>query len=542
MSRPNPALLFGFLVAVIVVLGGVSLAKGGFFIAKHEGDTLHLLQIVFRMASGEWPHLDFMTPIGWLAFAPIALFVNLGLGIGLSILLAQLLMALVLLPAVFWAAMTRFEGVLAYFFGLVVLVLTLALVYGDTEQSVSISMHYNRWSWAVAFVVIVLAALPPREFRNDRLDGVIIGLGMAFLALCKVTYFAAFAVPVLVALLTRGATGVLRAAVLAGLGVAVAVTILAGTEFWPAYIGDLRTVAGSEVRPQPGAGLRSILGAPAYLGGSLLLVLAVILLRQAGERALGLILLLLAPGFVYVTYQNFGNDPQWLMLLGILLLAPKPRPEVRNDLGWNMRWALALAAVAAFAFAAPSFLNLAYSPFRHLGLNPDDYQAMLVRTPRHRDLRVRVVRSNQVDALVALDGPGSGLEGRAEPAERDATRTEFMGETLPDCELQSGLVAWFETIVGDIEAAGLAGGKRLFAADLFSGHWLFGDLQRLDGGAPWYYGQLAGFDGADYLLVPLCPTARDVRKQILQDVGETGVQLTELRRTALYILYGISKE
>ena len=71
MSRPNPAVFIAFLVAVIVVLGSVTLAKGGFYLAKHEGDTLHLLQILFRMASGEWPHLDFMTPIGLLAFAPV---------------------------------------------------------------------------------------------------------------------------------------------------------------------------------------------------------------------------------------------------------------------------------------------------------------------------------------------------------------------------------------------------------------------------------------------------------------------------------------
>ena len=82
MSRPNPAILCAFLVAVWAVLGGIALAKGGFFLAKHEGDTFHLLQIVFRMTGGEWPHLDFMTPIGIMAFAPIALFVEMGAGVG----------------------------------------------------------------------------------------------------------------------------------------------------------------------------------------------------------------------------------------------------------------------------------------------------------------------------------------------------------------------------------------------------------------------------------------------------------------------------
>ena len=86
MSRPNPTILFGFFVAVIVAMCGVSLLKGGVYISKHEGDTLHMLQIVFRMAEGQWPHIDFMTPIGALAASPIALFVKLGFGVGNGVL------------------------------------------------------------------------------------------------------------------------------------------------------------------------------------------------------------------------------------------------------------------------------------------------------------------------------------------------------------------------------------------------------------------------------------------------------------------------
>jgi len=542
MSRPNPAILLGFLVAVWAILGGVALAKGGFYLAKHEGDTLHLLEIVFRMVDGEWPHLDFMTPIGVMAFAPIVLFVELGAGVGNAVMLAQILVGFVLLPVLFWVGLTRFRGGLAYLFGLVILVLVLALVHGESQRSVSISMHYNRWAWAFSYVAIVLAVLPPGKLRNETLDGAIIGLCVAMLMLTKITYFAAFAVPITVALAMRGAWRSLGSAAIAGLLVALIVTALAGVAFWPAYIGDLLSVANSEVRPQPGARLRTIIGAPAYLGGSLVLFVAVILLRQAEERLAGLIVLLLAPGFIYVTYQNFGNDPQWLMLVAILLLVPRPRPELTNGFGWNMRAALGLGAMAAIALAAPSFLNLAYSPFRHLGLKASDYAPMLSARPEHSDLRTRINRSNRVDGLMALDGPGTGLEDRAELAERDLTRTEWKGEVLPDCELQSGLIAWFEVIVADLDANGFTGGKRLLATDLFSGHWLFGDLGRLTNGAPWYYGGLPGFDSADYLLVPLCPTSRMVRKLILEAVAAEPVTLTELRRTPLYILYGISRQ
>jgi len=540
MSRPNPALLALFLLAVTALLGGVGLAKGGFFLTKHEGDTLHMLQIVFRMAEGEWPHLDFMTPIGFLAFAPIVLFVIFGVGVGTAILLAQILLAALLLPALYWIAVSRLKDWLGYLFGGLTLILTLALIYGEAEQAVSISMHYNRWAWAVAFVAIVLAVLPPEGSRADRVEGVFIGLAMAALALCKVTYFAAFAGPVALALILRGAFRTLGAAVLAGLAVALAVTLAAGPGFWGAYLGDLAAVSGdASMRPKPGVSLAHLIGAPPYLGASLTAMAAVILLRQAGAAVPGLILLLLVPGFFYVTFQNFGNDPQWLPLVGVLLLAHRPKTDLRNGLGWSVRGAMNVAAMAAFAFAAPSLFNLAYSPFRHLNTDPAEYRAMLSARPDHADLRVRIVRAHRIDGRVGLDGPGSGLEALAETADRPRTRTEFRGERLPDCELQLGMIAWYEAVAADLTAAGHAGGQRILTADTFSALWLFGDFGRLEQGAPWYYGGLPGAQSADLLLVPLCPAGVMSRKMILEALVARGVDLTELRRTRLYHLYRI---
>ena len=107
MSRPRSAALAAYLALLILVLGGLPLLKGALYLEKHEGDTLHLAELVLRMARGEWPHLDFMTPIGVLAIAPIAAFVKAGAGLGHAIFYAQLLVALVLLPAVLRVAASR---------------------------------------------------------------------------------------------------------------------------------------------------------------------------------------------------------------------------------------------------------------------------------------------------------------------------------------------------------------------------------------------------------------------------------------------------
>ena len=202
MSRPNPAILFGFFVAFIVAICGATLAKDGLYLGKHEGDMLHLADIVLRMAQGQVPHQDFMTPIGILAFWPIVEFVQWGFGIGTSIKLAQIAVSILILPALFWASYSRLSGLPAYLFGIFVIVLMTSLVHGEGESSLSISMHYNRWAWAVSFVVLILAMLPNRGDERPLLDGLFIGTGMFVLMMIKVTYFGAFAVPLFQVLAT----------------------------------------------------------------------------------------------------------------------------------------------------------------------------------------------------------------------------------------------------------------------------------------------------------------------------------------------------
>jgi len=536
MSRANSTVLFGFFVAVIVVLCGALLLKGGFYLGKHEGDTLHMMQIVFRMADGQWPHLDFMTPIGVLAFAPIALFVSLGYGIGMSIFLAQALVSVLLLPAVWWVAISRMRGALPYVFGVIIFVLVAALVQGTAQSSLSISMHYNRWAWAVAFVAVAVAVLPPIGRVRPRIDGTIIGLAMVFLLLVKVTYVAAFAAPVLVALLVHRTFHTLLYAIVVGLIAIVVFTAVSGVQFWPAYLGDILTVATSEARANPGETFGAVVGAPAYIGASLTLIAAVIFLRQARQSVAGFLLLLLTPAFFYVTYQNFANDPQWLLLLGVLLLAQMPSAEVRNGFGWDMRSALKSTAAVAFAMAAPSFFNLAYSPYRHYFVDTEDYSQMLPKAEQHSDIYTKNLRTARTNANVPLAVAGTGLTAYEEMADRDDP-TVFKGETLPDCELSLGLTAWFDVIVSDLDAAGLAQGRAIFAADLFSSHWLFGSPVPLEGGSPWYYGGLPGLENTDFLLVPLCPIVQSSRRQILELIEEAGLQFTEVRRTPLYILF-----
>lgn len=534
MGRPNTLVLTIFLLAAIVIFGGATLLKDAVFIEKHEGDTYQLIEMVQRMAEGQRPHLDFMTPIGILALLPVTIFVGLGFGMGKAILLAQIAVALILVPGALRVATSRLDGAWSFLFGLMVVVFCTALIHGEADRAVSVSMHYNRWAWAVSYIVIALALLEPVRSRAPILDGTILGVGLAVLALMKITYFVAFFPPVALALVLRRQWRMAAATILAGLAVAAAMTAFTGAEFWTAYLGDLVAVTQSEARQRPGADLSGVITAPAYLGASFLLLGAVIVLRQARQELPGLILFLLAPGFVYVTYQNFGNDPQWLYLVAMLMFALRPKTELRNGLGWDMRTAMLVIGVAALSHGAPSAFNLVYSPFRHLFLEEEDFAALLPREGLSDDLRARKIRLYRTNGNIALDQPGTGLEQWKEEADR-AEPAVLNGEALAECELMVGMTAWFTAAAQDLEAAGF-GGAKLFSADVFNSYPLFGDFPFLAGGAPWYYGGLSGLGRADYVIVPLCPIAPDVRANILEDLAERGVALTEVRRTPLYIL------
>lgn len=540
MNRSNPVIFLAFLMAIVAVLGGFALAKGGFYIGKHEGDTLHMVEIIFRMVAGETPHLDFVTPIGGLAFVPQVLFVTLGYGIGKASILAQILMAVVFLPMVWWVGIGRLTPAISALFGLVVMVLLLALVHGEAERSTSISMHYNRWAWAAAYLAIVAALVPPVHPRNAVVDGGIVGVMLSALAMIKVTYFAAFAVPIAIALVLTGQRRALVVSVLTGAAIFSGLTLWLGPDYWLAYLGDLLSVTQSDIRQMPGDSFEAILGAPAWLGASIAGIVSVVLLRQSRAHAAGLVLLLLLPGFAYVTWQNFGNDPQWLPLLAILLFAFIPPQDMTNGFGWNLRNATKLTAVAALSLGAPSFFNLAYSPFRHYGIVTEDYSPLLPRGGVHADLQTAKIRAMRVDARIALDIEAMGLARYREGANREETAI-FLGEHMPTCALEIGLPSVFDAIARDMEEHGIGRGEPIFVADLFSSIlWLYGDFAPLIHGAPWYYGGLPGYDEARYLVVTHCPVVQEAQTRILNAITARGADnLKELRRNSVYTLYEI---
>lgn len=500
--------------AVLLVL------PGGLFLTTHDGDTLHMIAIVERMAQGQVPHRDFMTPIGALAFFPIAVLVRLGLDAGMAFAVAQAVVGGVMTALAVYVARRRMPAWAVGVFGALVLILCVALVHGGADIAVSVSMHYNRWAWALVFVALVAAALP----GEGRADGVVVGLCMAALVMTKVTFFVAAAPVVILAALLTGQTRMMMLAIGTGLVVAVALTVILGPDYWTAYAGDLLTVAGSQIRPQPGLGLSQLILSPAYIAGTLLAVVGGFVLRAAGQQSAALILWGVAASGIYITYQNFGNDPKWLALMALLLAL------FALPLAGRTRGAALAIAFGSAILALPSFLNMAVSPLRHAAIPQADYTPLLAGTDWHQDVQFSRLKSNRVRGDVALV---DGVRGFDAPATMPGPGT-FRGEPLRDC--RSGpKSAYFASITADLKDRGLGQGQSIFALDIFSPYWLYGAHPPLRGGAPWYYDGLSGYADADLVLVPTCPTVVTMRRILAQDLDDAA--LTEIVRTPLYTLY-----
>ena len=53
MSRAKTTWVAAAMALAVLVFGGLPLMKGAFYLGKHEGDAMHLADLVLRMADGQ---------------------------------------------------------------------------------------------------------------------------------------------------------------------------------------------------------------------------------------------------------------------------------------------------------------------------------------------------------------------------------------------------------------------------------------------------------------------------------------------------------
>lgn len=507
--------IFGFWYALFILglFGLLTLARvndGSVLVMNFGGDALHMAQIVLRMADGQIPHQDFMTPLGAMAFLPIVWLVNLGFGVGTAFAYASVLIGLFLLPALYWIGVSRLAPSGALGLAVVVLVGVLALVHGGVDATVTLSMYYNNWCWAVAGLVVVQVVLPSQ--KEGRVAGIveplILGCAMGFLVLTKAT-FAVFLLPaVLVSLLVAGRLRLLGAGIVVALVFLLAFTVKFGLyTYWAGYVQDLMFVAQSNVRAQPGDALSILVLRPVQFVGVLGLFAGFMFLRQAQKPLSALVFMLLGVGWILISHQNWQNDPHWLAIAGLIMIGMSGDVVRYNRFGWPLQTALRVVAVVFFVAAAPLWLAQAQSLLIHQSLDSSGFSARLA-DKRHDSLKFQNVKG----AVYWIKTPHPVLG--AQPQKADS----FAGWDLPSCEKSDDTVVELEATGKALDALPYTNDAQVLYADWVNAVWLFSNTQPLKNGAPWYYGGTPGFENAQYLVVPKCPLGTAVRRIILQAV------------------------
>ena len=540
MSRPNPLVLLSILIVTFLGFSWLGLRPGALLISAYEGDTYHLLDILFRMEQGLVPHIDFMTPLGVLSFLPINLFLAQGFGVGQSILWSQVFVAAILFPTIYYTSWSRLSPKTGYVFAAFTIMQVLALSYGGAEPGLSISMHYNRWGWAIGFLIILLAFAPTRGRSLPYLDGFLLGAGLSSLVFLKVTFFVALLPGIAVVLCLNRRWVIISVTVATGVAIALFATIVMGVEFWLHYVEDLLVVSASDIRPNAGVAFGDLLSQSSTLAITVIGLLVYLLVSRAGHRAEAFGLLFLLPGCFFITYQNFGNDPKWLVPMSALMVVLRPEPGTRIAHGTDIHTGLTALCTASILLFLPSALTLAMSPLRHASKDFTAYEPMLPALPAHHDILVRRDRGYTLIAQVELDVPGSLWFDHREPTERSEPLS-LAGIKLPECKLKAGSLAWFNEISADLAEAELPSGSQLFVTDIYAAFWLFGDFAPLENGAPWYYGSLSGMQNADFVLVPKCSFVSPERAVMVGELEASDFTLTPVRNNELYVLYSVAQ-
>ena len=504
-------------------------------ITAHEGDLLHMLDATLRMADGELPHLDFMTPIGILGFAPVAAMLSLGFPVGRATLLADASMLALMIPAIWWLATTRLSRGQAYYFGAVMVLTMIAVIYGNGSSAISLSMYYNRWGWSLTFLILVAVLFSPkRQFGESWVTPMIIGLCMAALAMLKMTFFVPLLLAVPLVLLVQKQGVVLLKSAGVGLAIGLALVGWLGPDYFLAYFNDLLAVMQPEsARVNTGASLTDVIASPKTFAVSIIMFVALLLFRKTGRQQQGLIMLILAPAFAYITYQNWGNDHKWLHIIVLYVWANLPDAGEKPALGMPARQVGVALIVAALTFIFPSIFSLASSPVRAAFEGSADEFAQLPLNAELSDIWLPKRRVSDVRVAHALEGWPT-LTPDSEPV--------VVGDfTFPDCTQNKTAMGQYAGMAAQIETLDFARGQPVLVADVLNALSLMGNIARVHGAAPWYYGDDAGLTGAAFLAVPMCPLNVKLREAMLKRVNEGGYKLEERYRSELVVLYEVTK-
>jgi len=229
----------------VVSIGGLALWSGPPPM-RAPWDVFILLDGGYRIMEGQVPSTDFYSPIGPLVYEIVSLGMRMETQPSLRAVTIGALIFLAIATALAWVvARARLPAPFAAGFTVLIAILVVAdRPLGYRPSITSYAMLYNRWSWVLYAIVLVLVLVRPAgPVANHRpaVDGAILGLLSALLFYCKINFFVGAAGAIVVGL----ALGTLRRRARLGLwavGTFLGVVIVMWAAFGvrvASYLGDV---------------------------------------------------------------------------------------------------------------------------------------------------------------------------------------------------------------------------------------------------------------------------------------------------------------
>jgi hypothetical protein len=280
-----------------------------------------------------------------------------------------------------------------------------------------------------------------------------------------------------------------------------------------------------------------------YLGGTVAALGGAIYVRRSGQMAAGYGLLLLFIACVYATYQNFENPPLWMLLLAPMLFALRPE-TAETPFRERARTGIFVCSILATAYAVPLAATMTMTTLRALSVPSETIALDLGRNQILRDVRLSENRNLTISSMADLTQPGEPFSGirtlmSDDQRERVVPAPEmFRGQPVPECQFRFGFAGANAVVAKALERLD----ARVFVADVVAPHWVFADVPRLEGAAPWNYGSLKGLENAEYLIVPACANSTKTRRAVLDTLDAEEIVLKETMRTPLFTAYRVGAE
>ncbi|MBR7619212.1 hypothetical protein JKL49_07400 [Phenylobacterium sp. 20VBR1] len=384
-----PAIGLGVGAAAVLVLGALFITPGA-YLAAMPHDSLSMVDIGYRLASGQVPGRDFHSAFGVFFQLQMAAAYSLGQTVSQTLEIATLLFFGVVAGIMAYVARSRLSNLSALVVSFAILLLGCA-PYAKADHNLAgatFAMLYNREGWAL-LTAAALFWITPRRAVSPLVEGVLLGLLTAACIYLKLSYGG-------IAVLFCGVWGLRKPGAWPSIAVAAIVAALAaatlelsyGWGFNLAYLRDVAFIASAS-GGRIGHILLNVFDARYELAFVAALAPLIMWRRWRDKLDDYIFVLFVAGASLLIVWQN--AQVEGLILLWAALVAViEPELRAPTDLKSSTWKAVAIYVVWSITSLTPSALVLVQYGAGSIALPP-----LTADIPAAADLRFTTPREDE---------------------------------------------------------------------------------------------------------------------------------------------------